>query len=230
MIAQESAPEMANPFDHLVDAVENARSIVAFTGAGISTNSGIPDYRGPNGVWATMKPPTLGDFLTNPQAQHDYWSDRQQRYPELMARQPNAGHAALVTLERSGKLAAVVTQNIDGLHLKAGHAPERVIEIHGSAHRVRCLDCGSESSGVEVQERQNRGTLVPDCEVCGGVLRAATILFGEPMPKEALAVAMALAQSCDLMLAIGSSLVVQPAAKIPLIAKRAGADAGHPQQ
>ena len=209
--------------DRLITATHHARTIVAFTGAGISTASGIPDYRGPNGVWATQKPPTLGDFVTNPEAQREYWVDRQRRYPELLARQPNSGHEALVALERSGKLAAVVTQNIDGLHLKAGHQRERVIEIHGSAHRVRCLECDAQREGAEIQQRQELGELIPVCDVCGGVLRAATILFGEAMPKDALAVSMALAQSCDLMLAIGSSLVVQPAAKVPLIAKRAGA-------
>ena len=207
----------------LADLIAASHRIVAFTGAGISTESGIPDYRGPGGVWERNAPPTIGDFLDNPETRRRYWENRLRTYPDLLAREPNAGHRALVDLERSGRLAAVVTQNIDGLHLRAGHRTDRVIELHGTAHRVRCVDCGTAWSGSEVQARLERGELPPACPVCGGILRTATILFGESLPPGALERAVAAAREADLMLVVGSSLVVQPAARLPQIAKRSGA-------
>jgi NAD-dependent deacetylase len=129
----------------------------------------------------------------------------------------------LARLERAGRLLCVVTQNIDGLHQMAGHAPERVIEIHGSAHTVRCLDCGTTWPAAIVQTRLATGESVPACEICGGPLRAATILFGESLPRQALRRAFTVAAACDLMLVVGSSLIVNPAAQVPVVAKRAGA-------
>lgn len=207
----------------LVSLVQSSATIVAMTGAGISTESGIPDYRGPNGVWATQSPPTLGDYQTNPATRERYWAERRDRYPRLAATKPNAGHRALVAMERAGRLTAIVTQNIDGLHQKAGSAADRVIELHGSAHWVRCLDCGKSWPAAEVQARQEAGEHPPICQVCGGPLRSATVLFGESLPAEALRRAALAAQSCDLMLVIGTSLVVNPAAQLPVIAKQAGA-------
>lgn len=209
----------------LIDLVVSSTRIVAFTGAGISTESGIPDYRGPGGVWERQAPPTIGDFLENPETRRAYWEGRRTRYPDMLAAQPNLGHKALVTLERVGKLIAIVTQNIDGLHQRAGSASEKVIELHGSANRVRCLNCGTEWPAEVIQARLATIDGEPDCEVCGiGPLRAATILFGESLPQAALQQAIAVSQQCDLMLVIGSSLIVNPAARLPVLAKRTGAN------
>lgn len=215
--------QQTDPNDRLIAIARGRRRIVAFTGAGISTESGIPDYRGPNGVWARQAPPTIGDFRSNPETRRAYWERRRATYPELLAARPNAGHAALVALERHGQLTAVVTQNIDGLHQRAGNDPERVIELHGSAHVIRCLDCGNSWPAAVIDARLLEGERVPACVVCGGPLRAATVLFGEPLPAEALQRATTAARDCDLMLVVGTSLVVNPAARIPLLARDSGA-------
>ena len=149
-------------------------------------------------------------------------SERRVRYPNLRDTQPNPGHLALVRLQTAGRLTHVITQNIDGLHQKAGSDPERTIELHGTAHRVRCLDCGTSWPAAEIQARLEIDPL-PACDVCGGMLRAATVLFGEALPEVALREAFAAARASDLMLVVGSSLVVQPAARIPEIAVASGA-------
>ena len=213
----------AEEIDRLAEVVGFARRIVAFTGAGISTESGIPDYRGPNGVWARQAIPSVETLRTDPDAQREHWRFRKANYPIMLARQPNDGHRALAELERAGRLLAVITQNIDGLHQKAGNHPERVIELHGSTHRLRCTRCGTEFDGVAIQRRLEAGEEDPRCEVCGGPLRSATILFGEALPEAALRKAVAVSQVCDLMLVVGSSLVVNPAARLPVIAKQRGA-------
>jgi NAD-dependent deacetylase len=206
----------------LVEMARRARVISAFTGAGISTESGIPDYRGPGGVWERNAPPTLSDFRENPDTRQRYWLERRERYPALRDSEPNAGHLALAQLQSSGRLSYIITQNIDGLHQKAGSDPERIIELHGTAHWVRCLDCGASWPADQIQTRLENEPL-PDCEVCGGMIRAATVLFGQAMPEDALRRAFAVARSSDLMLVVGSSLVVQPAARLPQIAVANGA-------
>ena len=206
-----------------MDLVRDASRIVALTGAGISTESGIPDYRGPNGLWATQKPPELGDYETNEAARIGFWQERRLRYPTMQARLPNAGHLALAELERAGKLLGIITQNIDGLHQKAGNDPNRVVELHGTTHEIRCMSCGRRYTGDDIQARLEAGEPDPRCPVCGGVLRSGTILFGEPLPAAAIEKALALSQSTDLMLVIGTSLVVNPAARLPVIAQRSGA-------
>jgi NAD-dependent deacetylase len=206
-----------------VSLIRGANAIVAMTGAGISTESGIPDYRGPGGVWETRKPPTIGDFLDNPETRREFWRRRRTDYPRLAARQPNAGHHALADLERRGTLLAIVTQNIDGLHQKAGNSQRRVIELHGNAHQLRCVDCGAFHPALEIQERLEAGDPEPACTVCGGILRSGTVLFGDPIPTSALELSLAAAQACDVMLIVGSSLVVNPAARLPTIARRTGA-------
>lgn len=221
----ESIP--AEPSDddiaQLADLIREASQIVVLSGAGISTESGIPDYRGPNGVWSTGKPPTIGDFMENEESRRAYWMRRLESYPNLLAAQPNAAHRALVNLESSGKMTGIVTQNIDGLHQRAGSDPDSVIELHGSAHVIRCTNCGTIFTGDEVQQWLRAGNVSPSCPVCGGILRTATILFGEPLPRPALDRSIELARDADLLLVVGSSLVVNPAAKLPLIAKRNGA-------
>jgi NAD-dependent deacetylase len=206
----------------LIALAQPARAIAAFTGAGISTESGIPDYRGPGGVWERNAPPTLQDFRQNFQTRRQYWAERRERYPNLRDTEPNSGHLALARLQAAGRMTYVITQNIDGLHQKAGSNPERTIELHGTAHRVRCLDCGTSWPAAEIQARL-MSEPVPTCAVCGGMLRAATVLFGEALPEEALRRAFVAAQASDVMLVIGSSLVVRPAARIPEIGVASGA-------
>jgi NAD-dependent deacetylase len=221
-------PETTPSGDHdpavtaLIEIARPARVISAFTGAGISTESGIPDYRGPGGVWERNAPPTLSDFRQNPDTRRQYWAERRERYPALRDTQPNAGHLALARLQSSGRLSYVITQNIDGLHQKAGSDPERTIELHGSAHQVRCLDCSASWPADQIQTRLELEPL-PSCEICGGMIRAATVLFGQALPEDALRRAFAVARSSDLMLVVGSSLVVQPAARLPQIAVANGA-------
>jgi NAD-dependent deacetylase len=206
----------------LIALLRPARRIVAFTGAGISTESGIPDYRGPGGVWERNAPPTLSDFRENPDTRRHYWEERRTRYSILRDTAPNAGHLALARLQRAGRIAEIVTQNIDGLHQKAGSDPAQTLELHGTAHKVRCLDCGATWEAEPIQARLDREP-VPACEVCGGMLRAATVLFGQEMPEAPLRRAFAAARHCDAMLVVGSSLVVQPAARIPEAAVASGA-------
>jgi NAD-dependent deacetylase len=206
-----------------VSLIRGASAIVAMTGAGISTESGIPDYRGPGGVWESRKPPTIGDFMDNPETRREFWRRRLTDYPMLASKQPNAGHLALADLERRGTLLAIVTQNIDGLHQKAGNSDRRVIELHGNAHQLRCVNCGTVFEAEVIQRRLEAGEVEPACTVCGGILRSGTVLFGDPIPKAALEMSLAVAQACDVLLIVGSSLVVNPAARLPEIARRNGA-------
>jgi NAD-dependent deacetylase len=206
----------------LLELARSSRRMLAFTGAGISTESGIPDYRGPGGVWERNAPPTLQDFVENVATRQQYWRERRERYPHLRDTAPNAGHVALARLQAAGRLSYVVTQNIDGLHQKAGSDPARTIELHGTAHEVRCLNCGATWPAEAIQARLVREPL-PACERCGGMLRGATVLFGQALPELPLRRALDAARRCDLMLVVGSSLVVQPAARIPEVARIAGA-------
>ncbi|MBA2470204.1 MAG: NAD-dependent protein deacylase [Chloroflexia bacterium] len=220
-----SAPPVAPPgvLDQIANLVRSSERMSVFTGAGISTESGIPDYRGPNGVWARQAIPHIDTIRTDREARVEHWQDRRHRYPEMTARIPNAGHEAIAGFEAAGRLLAVITQNIDGPHQKAGNSDDRVIELHGSTHVIRCTRCGRSWSGEEIQRRLEAGEEDPRCQVCGGVLRTGTVLFGEALPERALRTAHAVAQATDLMLVVGSSLVVNPAARLPVIAKDAGA-------
>ena len=217
---REAPPESVLAFAELL---RRSSRVVAFTGAGISTESGIPDYRGPGGVWSQGKPPTIADFLDSRDTRLAYWERRRTSYPEMVARQPNAGHLALSRLAEMGKLSVVITQNIDGLHQDSGLADDAVVELHGTARQVQCTSCGTRESGEAIHKRLLAGADHPDCLQCGGLLRSATVLFGEQLPREPLRRAVAEAQQCDLMVVIGSSLVVQPAAQLPLVAKHGGA-------
>ena len=205
--------------------VEAARRIVVLAGAGISTDSGIPDFRGPQGVWtknpAAEKLSTLQHYLTDPEVRKASWRGRLES-PAWSAR-PNPGHLALAGLERRGKLHALITQNIDGLHQKAGNSPERVIEVHGTIHFVTCWGCGWKGPMQPVLERVRAGEEDPSCEVCGGILKSATISFGQQLVPEVIARAMRAAEEADLLLAVGSSLQVYPVAGAVPAAKAAGA-------
>lgn len=219
----DSHPGDRGTLDQIADLIRASSRMAVFTGAGISTESGIPDYRGPNGVWARQDIPHIDTIRTDREARLQFWQERRRRYPDMRAKRPNAGHEAIARFERAGKLLAIVTQNIDGLHQKAGNSPDRVIELHGSTHRIRCTNCGRLYAGIDIQARLEAGEEDPRCPVCGGVLRGGTILFGEALPEDALKTAVGVARATDLMLVVGSSLVVNPAARLPTIAKQSGA-------
>jgi NAD-dependent deacetylase len=203
----------------LIDA---ARRIVALTGAGISTESGIPDFRSPGGLWTRMRPITYQEFVASEAARLEDWRRRFVSNEAFAAAEPNAGHRGLVRLAEEGRLAAVLTQNIDGLHQRAGLRPEQLIEIHGNATRGRCIECGAAMSLADVRRIIDASGASPRCD-CGGLVKAAVISFGERVPSAALEAASRFAEDADLFLVLGSSLQVQPAATLPLVAKRAGA-------
>jgi NAD-dependent deacetylase len=202
-----------------------ATAITVLTGAGISTDSGIPDFRGPQGVW-TRDPSaaalsSLDSYLADPDVRRRAWRARRD-HPAWHAR-ANQGHAALVDLERAGRLRAIVTQNIDGLHQAAGSSPESVIEIHGTMREAECLTCGLRTPMPEVLARVDAGEQDPPCPACGGIQKSATISFGQALRTEVLDAAILAARSCDLFLAVGTSLTVQPAAGLCLEAVDQGA-------
>jgi NAD-dependent deacetylase len=214
-------PELAAARRWLLDA----QRIVVLTGAGISTDSGIPDFRGPQGVW-TKNPEaerlaTIDVYMSEPDARKRAWQNRVAS-PAWDAR-PNAGHLALVDLERRGNLLLLVTQNIDGLHQQAGSDPANVVEIHGTIRRVKCMACRRQWPSEEILARVRAGEEDPPCSVCGGILKSATISFGENLVPEDLLRAERAALAADLVLAVGSSLSVYPAAGVVPLAKRAGA-------
>jgi NAD-dependent deacetylase len=211
--------------------IDVARRVVVLAGAGISTDSGIPDFRGPQGVW-TKNPgaerrASIHNYLQDPEVRRRSWQDRLSS-PAWEA-MPNAGHRAIVALERRGKLDTLVTQNIDGLHQRAGNDPDRVVEIHGTIHWAVCMSCGDRRPMPEVLERVKAGESDPACLVgdgaatCGGILKSATISFGQSLVPEDLARAERAASSCDLLLAVGSTLTVFPAAGLAPLARQAGA-------
>ncbi len=205
--------------------VAAADRITVLTGAGISTDSGIPDYRGPTGVWTTnpaaMRLVNIADYVADPQVRRDAWQERL-HHPAWTAT-PGAGHRALVELERAGKLRALITQNIDGLHQAAGSSSEVVLELHGTIHLANCLSCGLRTPMQEQLDRVRAGEADPPCTTCGGMQRSATIAFGQQLDAAVLEAALAAAQRCELFLAIGTSLTVQPAASLCGYAQRAGA-------
>ena len=208
--------------------IDEARSIVALTGAGISTESGIPDFRGPQGVWTknpgAEKMATIQHYMADPDVRRRAWRSRlESRYLDA---EPNAGHRALVELERRGKLHALITQNVDGLHVKAGSSPDRVVEIHGTVRDVVCLSCGERAAMEKALARVRAGEEDPACRTCGGILKSATISFGQALVPDDLARAESAARRCDLMLAIGTKLSVWPVAGVVPAAKESGARGG----
>ena len=205
--------------------IEEARRIVVLTGAGISTDSGIPDFRGPQGVW-TKNPgaermATIQHYMADPDVRKRAWKSRlESRYVDA---EPNAGHRALVALERRGKLDTLITQNVDGLHVKAGSSPERVVEIHGTVRDVVCLSCGQRAPMEKALARVRAGEEDPACRTCGGILKSATISFGQALVPDDLTRADMAARRADLMLAVGTKLSVWPIAGVVPTAKEAGA-------
>jgi NAD-dependent deacetylase len=212
-------------FERALDALRNATSIVVLTGAGISTDSGIPDFRGQNGVWTknpdAEKRSALSHYVADPAIRRAAWEDRLTS-PVWDAR-PNAGHVALAELARRAPLDLLVTQNIDGLHQLAGSSPDLVLEIHGTAREFKCLDCGARGPMEEALARVRAGDDDPHCVECGGILKSATISFGEALVPTDLARAHAAAGRADVFVAVGTSLAVYPAAGLPELALRRGA-------
>ncbi|MCP8939904.1 NAD-dependent deacetylase [Alsobacter sp. SYSU M60028] len=216
-------PPSHDGLDRLRDLVAGARDIVAFTGAGISTECGVPDFRSPGSPWLVHKPIAYQSFMASEQARREAWRRKFAMDDTYRHAEPGRGHAALAALHARGVLRAVVTQNIDNLHLRSGLPPEKVIELHGNGSYAVCLGCDKRHELADVRASFERTGEAPRCDACGGPVKSATISFGQPMPEDAMRRAMHAVSRCDLLLAIGSSLVVQPAARLPLIAKTEGA-------
>jgi NAD-dependent deacetylase len=217
-------PDLDTAMDRLRDVVGKAEIIVAFTGAGISTECGIPDFRSPGGLWTRNQPIQFDAFLASQEARNESWRRRFAMDAQFGGARPGRGHRALASLYRAGKLPGVVTQNIDNLHQASGIAPEHVVELHGNSTYAACLDCAARYELSWVRARMDAANgCAPDCPRCGGFVKTATVSFGQAMPEAAMRRAQELALCCDLFLAIGSSLVVWPAAGFPLMARRNGA-------
>ena len=207
----------------LAEVLAQARRAVVFTGAGISTESGIPDFRSPGGIWTRMAPIDFSDFLASEEARRETWRRRFSMEDTFREARPNRGHRAVAELVRSGKVAAVITQNIDGLHQASGIADDRVIELHGNTTYAHCLDCKSRYGLAALRTTFERDGDAPICDDCGGYLKTATISFGQAMPVDAMRRAEMETRAADLFIVAGSSLVVYPAAGFPELAKHNGA-------
>ncbi len=204
--------------------LDAARRVAVFTGAGISTESGIPDFRSPGGVWSRMKPIYFQDFVRSEALRREAWTRVFNRSAGWTGASPNAGHFAIARLVEQGKAGAVITQNVDNLHQDSGVPADKVIELHGNASYARCLSCGARHELEELEPGFVERGEIPMCFHCAGLLKTATISFGQPMPEEPMMRAEAETLACDLFLVLGSSLAVRPAADFPVIAKRNGAE------
>ncbi len=203
--------------------IEEAKDAVVFTGAGISTESGIPDFRSPGGIWTTNQPILFQDFMASEEIRREAWRRQFNTIDVIRKALPNNGHLAVAKLVRTGKVSSVITQNIDGLHQRAGIPEEKLIELHGNTTYARCLNCNRRYELDDIRTAFEKDGTLPVCGHCGGIIKSATISFGQAMPEEAMQKARQATLSCDLFLAIGSSLVVYPAAGFPELAKRNGA-------
>ena len=211
--------------DPLPDWLTGATRICVLTGAGVSTESGIPDYRGPNGVWTrdpdAEKLVTLSYYVADPEIRWKAWRMREE--PQVGDVRPNAAHEALADLERQGRLRALITQNVDGLHQAAGSSPDVVLEIHGTVHEVACLSCGDRTTMRSALDRVDAGESDPACLRCGGILKSATVSFGQELDQRVIAAAAEAAADCDVFVAVGTSLQVWPVAGLTEIAAASGA-------
>jgi NAD-dependent deacetylase len=203
--------------------VKNSRAIVFFTGAGISTESGVPDFRSPGGVWTKYQPVLFQDFLASETARLQHWRLKKATYELFKTVEPNLAHHAIRDFDQRGQLLGLITQNIDGLHKLAGISDERLVELHGTDRLVTCLECGKRYEPVDVYEHLGEEFTAPTCGECGGYLKSANVSFGQSMPVEAMRRAQAWSERAEIFIVIGSSLQVQPAATFPVIAKRSGA-------
>ncbi len=203
--------------------IDEATRIVAFTGAGISTESGVPDFRSPGGVWSKMKPIYFQDFVADETKRREAWTRAFKGTAGWVGAEPNAGHMALAHLVDRGKVSHVITQNVDNLHQASGVPEDRIIELHGNASYAKCLACGRRHELADLKARFLATDELPSCEACGGIVKTATISFGQAMPEREMKLAEAATTACDLFIVLGSSLVVFPAAGFPLMAKQNGA-------
>src|ERR1044071_284744 len=208
--------------DEFAAEIRGSDQIVVFTGAGVSTESGIPDFRSPGGIWARYAPIMYADYVLKPEARRESWRRGLEAYADMAAAQPNPAHLAIAEWWHVGLVSGVVTQNIDGLHQAAGLPDESVVELHGNAHRVGCLTCPARFERAVVQQRVLEGEADPPCPECGGILKTTTVSFGQPLPEAAIAAAHQLHAMAWLCLVVGSSLVVYPAASLPEVTLEAG--------
>ncbi|MBA7474931.1 NAD-dependent protein deacetylase [subsurface metagenome] len=220
-MAQQS---MDTLIDQVADLILGAKRTVVFTGAGISTESGIPDFRSPGGIWSRYDPEdfTYQKFISSPEGRRKRWQMFKDGYLVAGA-EPNLAHCAIAELDRLGKLDCVITQNIDNLHQRAGVPAEKVFELHGNMQRVSCLNCGERYSMTQIRARLDQGEEIPDCEACRGILKPDVVFFGESLPKDILLEATSRAYKCDLFIVIGSTLIIYPAAYMPEYAVERGA-------
>jgi NAD-dependent deacetylase len=209
--------------DRLQDMIASAKRIVAFTGAGISTESGIPDFRSPGGIWTKYQPIYYDDFVASEEMRREAWRRKFITDETMVKAEPNAGHRALAKLIEQGKMTSIITQNIDGLHQRSGVPDQRIIELHGNTTYASCLDCGQRYELAPIKKAFLGKGELPVCEKCDGLVKTATISFGQAMPEIQMARAQDETMNCDLFIVLGSSLVVYPAAGFPMMAKRKGA-------
>ena len=216
-------PSLESGLEKLRDLLASKRRIVIFTGAGISTESGIPDFRSPGGIWSRMQPIDFSEFIGSEDMRREYWRRKFAVDPTIQGAEPNLGHLAVAELSTSGRVSSVITQNIDGLHQKSGVPDDLVIELHGNSTYAACLDCRTRYELEPIKERFEADGDIPVCDACGGLVKAATISFGQPMPEAEVLRAQEETLGCDLFVVIGSSLVVYPAAAFPEKARWNGA-------
>ncbi len=209
--------------ERLKDAIGSAKRIVAFTGAGISTESGIPDFRSPGGIWTKYKPIYFDDFMSSEEMRRESWRRKFATDETMLTAEPNAGHRALAKLVEQGRMSAIITQNVDGLHQRSGVPDNKIIELHGNSTYASCLDCGHRHELEPIRKAFLGSGKLPICVKCDGIVKTATISFGQAMPEIQMARAQDETMGCDLFIVLGSSLVVYPAAGFPRIAKRKGA-------
>lgn len=214
---------MTEQIAQLKTMLNQCRRAVVFTGAGISTESGIPDFRSPGGIWSKHKPVDFSDFLASADARRDSWRLKFIFDEDMQKAEPNRGHRAISHLVADNVVSHVITQNVDGLHQQSGVPGEKMIELHGNTTYAHCLDCGQHYDLVLIKENFQRNETLPICDHCDGIVKTATISFGQAMPEDEMIKAQVASVDCDLFLAIGSSLVVYPAAGFPSVAKRNGA-------
>lgn len=214
---------MADGTEQLRAFLAESRRAVVFTGAGISTESGIPDFRGPGGMWSKYQPIEFGEFMSSADARREYWRRKIETDKVLLTAKPNRGHRAIAALVGSGKASSVITQNIDGLHQASGVPAAQVIELHGNTTYATCLDCGERYELEPIKKAFMADGTLPECDECMGIIKPATIAFGQAMPQAEMHRAQIETVACDLFLSIGSSLVVYPAAGFPVLASEKGA-------
>jgi NAD-dependent deacetylase len=213
---------MQNAIDQIAAKMSEGGLNIVFTGAGISTESGIPDYRSQGGIWQKYRPVYFDEFMSSRSSRIEYWQRWVVLYGGLLKARPNPAHRALAELRQAGLIDTIITQNVDGLHQASGIAPDRVIELHGNTRRIRCMQCRRVVPIDQIWQRLNEGDPAPEC-ACGGYLKPDTVSFGQTMPAAAVEQAATLSRSCNFMLIVGSTLLVQPAAHMPVFAKQNGA-------